>query len=36
MKPGPVVHGSQRMNPSNLGDILTSPLAPPAGQTLNY
>ncbi len=32
MKFGTGIHGTQRMNPNDFGDLLIFPLAPPAGQ----
>ncbi len=29
------VHGPQRMSPTDFGDLLTCPLAPPAGQSFH-
>lgn len=35
MKIGTNIHGPKRMNPNDLGDLLTFPLMPPAGQSFH-
>lgn len=35
MQFGGEIHGPQRMNPDDLGEPLTFPLPPPAGQTFH-